>query len=49
LRYLGELGNGDFCSILSSGGVDCWGHGEDGELGNGGSSNSDIPVAVTFR
>jgi alpha-tubulin suppressor-like RCC1 family protein len=44
----GNAGNGDFCAILRSGGVDCWGYGEDGELGNGGDSNSDVPVAVAL-
>jgi alpha-tubulin suppressor-like RCC1 family protein len=44
----GNAGNGDFCAILSSGRVDCWGYGEDGELGNGSDSNSDVPVAVSL-
>ena len=40
------------CAVLTSGGVDCWGFGRDGELGNGifynGNDNygSAFPVAV---
>jgi alpha-tubulin suppressor-like RCC1 family protein len=45
-------GDGNYCAVLTSGGVDCWGYGEDGELGNGTyyaqSQNygSATPVAV---
>ena len=35
-----------YCALLTSGGVDCWGFEEDGELGNGQSNNSNVPVAV---
>jgi alpha-tubulin suppressor-like RCC1 family protein len=28
-------GDGDYCAFLTSGGVDCWGFGYSGELGNG--------------
>ena len=43
--------NGGFCARLGSGGVDCWGNGNDGELGNGqfytsGIYGSAVPVAV---
>jgi PKD domain len=44
----GNAGDGNFCAILRSGGVDCWGYGENGELGNGSDDNSDVPVAVTL-
>jgi alpha-tubulin suppressor-like RCC1 family protein len=36
-----------FCAVLSTGKVDCWGYNGDGELGNGSTTNSDVPVAVT--
>ena len=40
-----------YCALLTSGGMDCWGYGEDGELGNGifytsSPYGSAIPVAV---
>ena len=41
-----EYGQSAFCALLSTGGVDCWGYGEYGELGNGGFG-SEVPVAVT--
>jgi alpha-tubulin suppressor-like RCC1 family protein len=42
----GLPGGGDFCALLTSGEVDCWGNGSDGELGNGMFSGSSSPVAV---
>jgi uncharacterized repeat protein (TIGR01451 family) len=42
---LSDTGDG-FCALLTSGGVDCWGAGTNGQLGNGGFSNSAVPVRV---
>jgi alpha-tubulin suppressor-like RCC1 family protein len=44
-------GGNDYCAVLTSGGVDCWGYGYDGELGNGqfyttGNIGSAVPVQV---
>jgi alpha-tubulin suppressor-like RCC1 family protein len=36
----------EYCAVLRSGGVDCWGLNQDGELGDGTTKNSDAPVAV---
>ncbi len=41
-----NAGNYSFCSLLSTGHVDCWGYNGYGELGNGSTTNSDVPVAV---
>jgi RHS repeat-associated protein len=35
-----------FCARLSAGGVDCWGEGIAGELGNGAFNSSAVPVQV---
>jgi alpha-tubulin suppressor-like RCC1 family protein len=35
------------CSLLLSGGVDCWGSNFWGELGNGSTAQSDVPVAAS--
>jgi alpha-tubulin suppressor-like RCC1 family protein len=34
------------CALLQSTGVDCWGHGAEGELGNGSFNDSAVPVTV---
>jgi alpha-tubulin suppressor-like RCC1 family protein len=42
----GSLTDANFCAIVTSGGVACWGYGQAGELGNGTTINSDVPVAA---
>lgn len=43
--------DGNYCALLASGKVDCWGYGDSGQLGNGvfytsGNQASALPVAV---
>ncbi len=41
------VNDGDtYCAVLFSGGVDCWGEGDSGELGDGSYDGSAVPVAV---
>jgi prepilin-type N-terminal cleavage/methylation domain-containing protein len=35
------------CALLAAGTIKCWGYGAEGELGNGGTSPSNVPVAVS--
>jgi alpha-tubulin suppressor-like RCC1 family protein len=37
----------DTCALLSTRSIDCWGFGGFGNLGDGTTKNSDVPVAVT--
>ena len=40
-------GNGYTCALASTGRAYCWGYNADGELGNGSTANSRVPVPVT--
>jgi alpha-tubulin suppressor-like RCC1 family protein len=51
LSGVASLASGGFaehaCAVKTNGSVYCWGYNADGELGNGGNSNSSVPVAVS--
>ena len=40
-------GSSNSCAVLSTGVVDCWGDNTKGKLGNGSTTNSSSPVAVS--
>lgn len=44
-----SIAAGDYhaCAVLTSGGASCWGMGTDGQLGNGLTADSAVPVAVS--
>jgi alpha-tubulin suppressor-like RCC1 family protein len=41
-----SVGERHACAVLSSGALHCWGSGSDGKLGNGGTEDQKLPVAV---
>lgn len=40
-------GEGSVCAVTTAGALRCWGHGDDGQLGDGGRVDRTAPVAVT--
>jgi alpha-tubulin suppressor-like RCC1 family protein len=39
--------NESSCALVAGGAIECWGNNVDGELGNGTTTNSDVPVNVS--
>jgi alpha-tubulin suppressor-like RCC1 family protein len=46
VSVVGDSASGSFCALLSTGHIDCWGFNDYGQLGNGTTTNSDVPVAA---
>jgi alpha-tubulin suppressor-like RCC1 family protein len=44
---LSSAGEGSYCAVLGSGSVECWGNNVSGQLGDGTTLGSSVPVAVT--
>lgn len=42
-----SAGNRHTCAVLDNGAVSCWGHGGVGQLGNGGTSDTNTPTLTT--
>ena len=47
IETFGWGGRATTYALMDNGTVEAWGYGADGELGNGTTTNSDIPVPVT--